>query len=39
MPDQIFNEGEKMDNLNGIKIQKHLRDNILEKANSVYPGK
>ncbi len=38
MPDQIFNEGEKMDNLNGIKIQKHLRDNILEKANSVLQG-
>lgn len=27
-----------MDNLNGVKIQKQLRENILEKANSVLKG-
>ncbi len=38
MPDQIFKRGERMDNLNGVKIQKQLRENILEKANSVLKG-
>ena len=28
-----------MDNVNGVKIQKQLRENILEKANSVLNGK
>ena len=27
-----------MDNLSGVKIQKQLRENILEKANSVLKG-
>ncbi len=28
-----------MDSLNGVKIQKQLRENILEKANKVLEGK
>jgi len=28
-----------MDNVNGVKIQKQLRENILEKANAVLNGK